>query len=101
MTKKATLGVLGLVLCVVLAQGSRVHAAQNAMGHYSPGSMASFIDGAPRGLVVGNIFNFYSGSGGADKTFPIGINLAADVDVTTYADVFLVAYGTLGMTIEI
>ena len=94
MKKGATLSALGLILCVVLAQESSVHAAQNAMGHYSPGSMSSFIDGAPTGLAVGNIFNFYSGSAGADKTFPIGINLAANLDVTTYADVFLVAYGT-------
>jgi hypothetical protein len=94
MKKKAAVVVLTSVLCVALALSGRVHAAESGMGHYVPGAMASFIDGAPTGFVVGNIFNYYNGSVGAGRALPIGINLAASLDVTTYADVLVLAYGS-------
>jgi hypothetical protein len=78
----------------MLAQRDSAHASEKGIGHYSPGMFASFIDESPTGLVVENIFSYYSGSAGGDRTIPIGINLAANVDVSTYADVFVIAYGT-------
>jgi hypothetical protein len=78
--------ILALILSVMLARGSSLHASQYGMGHYSPGALASFIDGAPTGLAVLDIFNYYSGSAGGERTLPIGIGLASDVDATIYSD---------------
>jgi hypothetical protein len=94
MKKRVILIVPALILCAVLAHRDRLHASEYGVGHYSPGGMASFIDTAPPGLVVENMFNCYSGSAGAERTFPFGINLAARVDMTSYADMIVIAYGT-------
>jgi hypothetical protein len=94
MKKGAMIVILGLILCVMLARGGSLHASQYGMGHYSPGALASFIDGAPTGLAVLNIFNYYNGSAGGTKTLPIGIQLASDVDATIYSDSLVLGYGT-------
>ncbi|NLI80336.1 MAG: transporter [Deltaproteobacteria bacterium] len=94
MKKETVAGFLGLIVCFLLAPGGSARGAEKGIGHYSPGMFASFIDAAPTGLVVENVFNTYSGSAGAERIFPIGILLAADVDFTSYADVFVIAYGT-------
>ncbi|GKT07819.1 hypothetical protein DSTSK_11240 [Desulforhabdus sp. TSK] len=56
--------------------------------------MASFIDTAPPGLVAINFFNHYNGSAGGDRQLPFGGMVAANLDMTFYADVFGLAYGT-------
>jgi hypothetical protein len=75
-------------------QPSVVSAAENGMGHYSPGGMASFIDVAPPGFAVINFFNYYNGSAGGERQLPFGGLIAANLDVTTYADVIGLAYKT-------
>jgi len=94
MNKRALIGVLGLIVCLMLGQRGSAHASEKGIGHYCPGTFASFIDTAPTGLIVENIFYYYSGSAGAERNIPIGTNLASNVDVTSYADVFVIAYGT-------
>jgi len=69
-----------------------VSAAENGMGHYSPGGMASFIDTAPPGFVVLDFFNYYHGSAGGDRELPFSGLVATNLDVTTYADVIGFAY---------
>jgi len=93
--KKAMI-LVGLVCLFWLATvpPSVVSAAENGMGHYSPGGMASFIDVAPPGFAVINFFNYYNGSAGGDRQFPFGGLVAANLDVTTYADVIGLAYRT-------
>ena len=66
--------------------------AQGAIGHYSPGAMASFIDTAPPGLAFMNIFNYYDGSAEHGRTLPFGGLLAADLNATLYAECLVVAY---------
>lgn len=83
---------LTCLLCTALAGPYRVFASESGVGHYSPGAMASFIDAAPPGLAALNFFNYYSGSAGGDKRLPFGGIVAANLDVTTYADVFGLAY---------
>lgn len=94
MKKGVMSGILGLILCVILARWSSLHASQYGMGHYSPGALASFVDGAPNGLAVLNVFNHYSGSVEGGKTIPIGIRLATNVDVSLYSDSLVIGYGT-------
>jgi hypothetical protein len=85
---------LAWMLCFATVHPSEVSAAENGIGHYSPGGMASFIDVAPPGFAVFNFFNYYNGSAGGDSKFPFGGLVAANLDVTTYADVIGLAYRT-------
>jgi hypothetical protein len=94
MKKEAMIGILGLIFCVMLARGDSLHASQYGMGHYNPGALASFIDGAPTGLAVVDVFSYYGGSAGGERTIPIGIRLVADLDVNIYADSLVLSYGT-------
>ncbi len=84
--------ILAWMHCAVLAPPCTVFAAESGVGHYSPGAMASFIDAAPPGFALLNVFNYYNGSAGADRRILFGGIAAADLEVTTYADVFGVAY---------
>ena len=57
--------VLTLALCVVLAPTARVLAAEGGVGHYAPGTVATFIDEAPpkeTPFALMNQFYFYDGS---------------------------------------
>jgi len=94
MKKWAMIVILGLTLCVMLDRGSSLQASQYGMHHYSPGALASFIDGAPTGLAVLNVFNYYGGSAQGGTTIPIGIQLATDLAANIYADSLVLAYGT-------
>lgn len=87
------IGLLGFLLSATLPP-FEVFAAEYGMGHYSPGGMASFIDTAPPGFTVFNFFNYYNGSAGGNKQLPFGGLVAANLDVTTYADVIGLAYKT-------
>jgi hypothetical protein len=87
---------VGLVwlLWSATVQPSAVTAAEYGMGHYAPGGMASFIDVAPPGFAVFNFFNYYNGSAGGDRQLPLGGLVAANLEVTTYAEVLGLAYKT-------
>jgi len=82
------------VLLVPLAQPRSVFATEGGVGHYSPGAMASFVDIAPPGLAVINFFNHYNGGAGGSSRLPFGGIVAADLDMTSYANVFGLAYRT-------
>ncbi|MEN6437776.1 MAG: transporter, partial [Syntrophobacter sp.] len=82
------------LLWFATVQPCRVFAAESAVGHYSPGAMSSFIDTVPPGFAAINFFNYYNGSAGGDTRLPLGGIVASDLDVTSYADVFGLAYGT-------
>ncbi len=91
--KKVTISIVfTLMLWVALVHSSSVHAAENGIGHYSPGAVASFIDAAPPGLAPLNQFNYYNGSFEASRQLPIGGLLAAGVDAVSYAEIFGAAY---------
>lgn len=83
-----------LVFGACLANPCNVFAAENGVGHYSPGAMASFIDAAPPGFATLNSFNFYDGSAGANRLLPLDGFAAANLQVTSYADLFALAYKT-------
>jgi hypothetical protein len=79
----------GLLACLlVLAIPGVASAAEGGVGHYAPGSFASFVDVLPGQPGVGafNYFAYYNGSAGVSRTFPIAGNLAIGVDATSYAD---------------
>jgi hypothetical protein len=70
-------------------------AAQSGIGHYVPGAIASFIDQAPpreTPFAAVNQFNFYDGSAGGDRQLFFGGNIAANIDMTCYAEVPVFAY---------
>src|ERR1039457_2904392 len=75
----------GVVLVAVV---TTARAEEGGMGHYAPGSFASFVDVLPGEPSVGvfNYFAYYNGSAGASRQFPIGGQVAANVDATSYAD---------------
>ena len=78
-----------LVAClIVLAIPGVASAEEGGVGHYAPGSFASFVDVLPGqpGVGVFNYFAYYNGSAGVSRTFPIAGNIALGVDATSYAD---------------
>jgi hypothetical protein len=83
---RATYRLLAGFLLLAVAFAAR--AEEGGVGHYSPGSFASFIDVLPGepGVGVFNYFAYYNGSAGASRQFPIGGQIAANVDATSYAD---------------
>jgi hypothetical protein len=71
----------------LLALGS-AQAEEGGSGHYQPGSMASFTDGvAPQEsfLVRWNLVN-YEGSAGLDRPLPFNGLIAANADVSVWAN---------------
>jgi hypothetical protein len=87
--------VLTLTLCVMLTPTSRVLAAEGGIGHYAPGTIASFIDEAlpketPYALV--NQFYFYDGSVGGNRQLRLGGLLAGNISATMFADSPTFAY---------
>ena len=75
----------GFLLIVVLTPAQ---AEEGGMGHYAPGSFASFVDVLPGqpAIAAFNYFTYYSGSAGAGRQFPIAGRVALNVDATSYAD---------------
>ncbi len=63
-------------------------AAEGGVGHYTPGSFASFVDVLPDtpSVAVFNYFVYYNGAAGAGRSFPIGAQIASNVKAITYAD---------------
>ena len=66
------------------------HGEEGGMGHYAPGSFASFVDVLPDkpGLGVFNYFVYYNGSANANRQLPLAGQVALNVDATSYADSF-------------
>ena len=64
------------------------HGEEGGIGHYAPGSFASFIDALPGkpGIGAFNYFTYYNGSANANRQFPIAGQIALNVDATSYAD---------------
>ncbi len=75
----------GFLLIAVLTPA---RAEEGGMGHYAPGSFASFVDVLPGqpAIAAFNYFTYYSGSAGAGRQFPIAGRVALNVDATSYAD---------------
>lgn len=73
---------------LLLAVAIAARAEEGGTGHYAPGSFASFVDVLPGEPAVGvfNYFAYYNGSAAANRQFPIGGQIAANVDATSYAD---------------
>jgi hypothetical protein len=70
-------------------------AEEGAAGHYTPGAMASFVDGLPSksGLAVGNYFLYYDGDTGA-RPIAFGGLLTLDAHAKAYSDSVLAMYRT-------
>jgi hypothetical protein len=95
MKRIAALMVLTLSLCIVLAPTAGVFAAEGGVGHYIPGTFATFIDEAlpketPYALM--NQFYFYDGSAGGGRQLRYGGLLASNVSATMYAEIPTFAY---------
>ena len=75
-----------LLLAIVVA----ARAEEGGVGHYAPGSFASFVDVLPGepGLGVFNYFAYYNGDASANHQFPIAGQAALNVEATSYADSF-------------
>ena len=73
-----------LLLSTVIA----ARAEEGGVGHYAPGSFASFVDALPGEPGVGafNYFLCYAGSASANRQFPIAGQIALNVDATSCAD---------------
>src|SRR5271156_6240240 len=71
-----------LLLSIIIAR-----AEEGGSGHYSPGSMASFVDVLPDtpSFAPFTSFSYYSGNAGASKTFEIAGNLTLNAKATVYA----------------
>mgnify|MGYP001598813447 CR=1 FL=1 len=84
---KLALPIAGVICVLSLVHGSRpALAEEGGSGHYTPGSMASFIDGVapkPTFLVRYNLLH-YSGSAEADLNVPIGGATTAGLDATIW-----------------
>jgi hypothetical protein len=95
MKRIAALMVLTLSPCVVLAPTARVLAAEGGIGHYAPGTVASFIDLAPpkeTPFALLNQFYFYDGSVEGSRQLRLGGLLAGNVSATMFAEVPTFAY---------
>jgi hypothetical protein len=77
-----------LAAILLLAATITARAEEGGAGHYAPGSFASFVDVLPGDPAVGvfNYFLYYNGSANMSHQFPIGGQIAASVNATTYAD---------------
>jgi len=73
---------------LVLAVALTARAEEGGVGHYAPGSFASFVDVLPGDPAVGffNYFAYYNGNAGVSRQFPLGGQIAANVNATSYAD---------------
>jgi hypothetical protein len=82
-----------LLTCLMTISLSAL-AEEGGSGHYSPGEMASFIDALPGypTIAVMNIFTYYGGDVGHDRTLPLGGNLAAGVNAHAYMDTVAMFY---------
>jgi hypothetical protein len=81
---------VALAVFLVLTGALAARAEEGGVGHYAPGSFASFVDVPPSdpSLGVFNYFVYYGGDAGASRPFPIGGQIALNVDATSYADSF-------------
>jgi hypothetical protein len=75
---------------LLLAVAITVRAEEGGVGHYAPGSFASFIDVPPGDPSVGvfNYFAYYDGSANGGRQLPIAGQIALNVNATSYADSF-------------
>ena len=81
-----------LVFGATVTTGS-VFAAESGTGHYVPGAIADFGDMAPpEGFAAMSWFVNYNGSLSGDGRLPIGENLAFNVNATSNAEMFALAY---------
>ncbi len=73
---------------VVLASPLATSAEEGGVGHYAPGSFASFVDVLPGepAFAVFNYFTYYNGSASASRQFPLAGQVAADVKATSYVE---------------
>ena len=73
---------------LVLAVALTARAEEGGVGHYAPGSFASFVDVLPGDPAVGvfNYFAYHNGNAGVSRQFPLGGQIAANVNATSYAD---------------
>jgi len=73
---------------VVLASPLATPAEEGGVGHYAPGSFASFIDVLPGepAVAVFNYFTYYDGSAGASRQFPIAGQVAVNLKATSYVE---------------
>ena len=73
---------------MLLAFALAVRAEEGGVGHYAPGSFASFVDVLPGQPALGvfNYFAYYNGSANANRQFPIAGQVGLNVDATSYAD---------------
>src|SRR5271169_2988737 len=77
-----------LAAFLLLAAAIATRAEEGGVGHYAPGSFASFVDVLPGDPSVGvfNYFVYYNGSANASHPIPIAGQIALNVDATSYAD---------------
>ena len=75
---------------LLLAAALAARAEEGGMGHYAPGSFASFVDVLPSEPAIGafNYFAYYNGDASANRQFQIAGQTAFNVEATSYADSF-------------
>ena len=71
-------------------------AEEGGNGHYTPGATSSFIDTLPYepGFAYVNQFLYYGGDIGGGRSLPLGLNIASEVEATSYADTHVLLYQT-------
>ena len=87
-----------MATCFALALGviSIARAEEAGIGHYMPGTTASFIDMLPghEAFAYGNLFTYYNGDAGGGRRLELGGQVVANIDATVYADTSLFLYET-------
>lgn len=94
MKKIGILNILVLVLTLSLVLCGSCYAEEDGVGHYAQGALADFMDVAAPGFAPMNWFNYYNGTAGATVRIPTGGLLAANLDMTTYCELFGFVYTT-------
>ena len=90
MLHRKHLSILSFALALPLTLG----AEEGGNGHYMPGATSSFIDTLPYdpGFAYVNQVFYYGGDFSGKRGLPLGLNLAADVEATSYADTHVLLY---------
>lgn len=85
-TQNSLAVVLAAVSITFAATAAR--AAEGGMGHYAPGSFASYVDVLPDkpGFAAFNYFTYYNGSASGSQQFPVAGQIDLSLGASSYAD---------------
>ena len=87
---KVSMKLFILILFVLMVLGicMRLQAQEGGVGHYAPGAIASFVDVLPSSpsFAAFNYYTYYNGNANNDHQFPLGGQVASQVEATANAD---------------